>query len=260
MKSGNSLDTIRIASPCPVSWDRMTGDDRVRHCDECQLSVYNIAELTRAEAEALIAKSEGRICARIYRRADGTVITRDCPVGLRGIRRRVARRTVAIFAAAMALATSAFAQKQGSKDKNSCRQQVVMTRDLAPAQNGLSTTSGQILDPNGATVAHAEIRITAETSGKALTTSSDDSGKFLMAGLESGTYNILIKAPGFKQLQLTFIKLNSNEKLNVEVTMELDASSVVVGILGYEPSLIDSHPGTLIINEKMIQRLPIHEN
>ena len=55
MKIGNSLDGIRIASPCPVSWDRMTGDERVRHCDECQLSVYNIAELTRPEAEALIA-------------------------------------------------------------------------------------------------------------------------------------------------------------------------------------------------------------
>jgi hypothetical protein len=28
---------------------------------------------------------------RFYRRADGTVITRDCPVGLRALRRRLAR-------------------------------------------------------------------------------------------------------------------------------------------------------------------------
>jgi len=108
MKIGSSLDGIRIASPCPVGWDRMTGDDRVRFCDECQLSVYNIAELTRAEAEALIANSEGRICARIYRRADGTVITRDCPVGLRAMRRRTAMTAGAVLAAVMTLVTSVF--------------------------------------------------------------------------------------------------------------------------------------------------------
>ena len=26
----NSLDSLRIASPCPASWDSMQGDERVR--------------------------------------------------------------------------------------------------------------------------------------------------------------------------------------------------------------------------------------
>ena len=141
MKTNDSLDRIRIASPCPVSWERMTGDDRVRFCDECKLQVYNIGEMTRAEAEALIVKTEGRLCARIYRRADGTVITRDCPVGLRAIRRRVTKSATAAFVAVMALAASVFGQKPGSKDKNSCRQQVVMTRDATQATNGLNVVT-----------------------------------------------------------------------------------------------------------------------
>jgi hypothetical protein len=73
------LDDVRIATPCQASWDEMPGDDRVRSCPRCSRSVYNVAAMTSDEAVALIAGREGRLCARLFRRADGTVITADCP-------------------------------------------------------------------------------------------------------------------------------------------------------------------------------------
>jgi hypothetical protein len=39
--------------------------------------------MSRPEAEALVLDLEGKMCARLYRRADGTVLTEDCPVGVR---------------------------------------------------------------------------------------------------------------------------------------------------------------------------------
>ena len=93
------LDQIHVASPCPVSWESMTGDGRVRFCGQCRLNVYNIAEMTREEAEAMIAGKEGRLCARFHRRADGTILTRDCPVGLRLVRQRAARAVARVAAA-----------------------------------------------------------------------------------------------------------------------------------------------------------------
>jgi len=86
----------------------MSGDDRVRHCAACDKQVYNFAAMTGAEAEALIRKHEGRLCGRLYRRADGTVLTADCPVG-RGIVRRKAAWLVACAAAVLVLAVQAFA-------------------------------------------------------------------------------------------------------------------------------------------------------
>ncbi|HKX30550.1 MAG TPA: hypothetical protein VJ302_22865, partial [Blastocatellia bacterium] len=65
-------------------------DDRVRFCSQCNLNVYNLSGLTRPEAEDLINRAEGGLCVRFYRRSDGTILTRNCPVGLRTIRRRVA--------------------------------------------------------------------------------------------------------------------------------------------------------------------------
>jgi len=74
----------------------MIGDERVRFCGQCSLSVYNLSSMTRADAESLIARTEGRLCVRFYRRRDGSIITKDCPVGLRAIRRRVSYAAKAI--------------------------------------------------------------------------------------------------------------------------------------------------------------------
>ena len=92
------LEGLRIASPCTVSWDSMAGDDRVRHCGQCRLNVYNLSAMSRGEAEAMVAGREGRLCVRFFRRADGTVLTRDCPVGLAAVRRRLARLGSAVAA------------------------------------------------------------------------------------------------------------------------------------------------------------------
>lgn len=96
------LDSVHIASPCPMRWEDMRpadGErDRRRFCDHCSLHVHNIAALTRDEAETLLRESLGQpggsICAQLHRRADGTILTRDCPVGRAALLRRAAARVV----------------------------------------------------------------------------------------------------------------------------------------------------------------------
>src|SRR5438270_5438445 len=102
------LGNIRIAVPCRASWEGMAGDERVRHCTLCSLNVYNFAEMTRDELRALLVRTEGRVCARLYRRADGTLLTRDCPAGLRALRRRASRVAPALVAALLTLPAWAF--------------------------------------------------------------------------------------------------------------------------------------------------------
>ncbi len=96
-----NLDNMSVASPCTAAWEDMDGDDRTRHCSSCTKNVYNISEMTRGEAEALIKEKEGHLCVRFYRRHDGTVLTDDCPVGLRAIRagcRKVATAAASLLA------------------------------------------------------------------------------------------------------------------------------------------------------------------
>jgi hypothetical protein len=98
------LEDVRIAKHCPASWVTMKGDDRVRFCGVCQLNVYNLSNMTRAGAEALISGAGGqRVCVRLYRRVDGTFLTQDCPVGVFAVLRRQARTAAVWFAVALGL-------------------------------------------------------------------------------------------------------------------------------------------------------------
>lgn len=92
------LQNARIASPCDVGWANLRGDDRVRYCDRCEKNVYNLVGLNNDEIANLIQEKEGSLCVHVYQRADGTLLTSDCPVGLRAARRRLARSVMAIAA------------------------------------------------------------------------------------------------------------------------------------------------------------------
>jgi hypothetical protein len=72
------LNQVTIGTPCSVRWDTMPGDAWVRFCDSCHKRVYNVAELTAEEAIALIRDHGGVLCAQLYRRPDGTLVTADC--------------------------------------------------------------------------------------------------------------------------------------------------------------------------------------
>ena len=100
-KYTSPLEGLRVAAPCTAEWEKMSGDERTRYCDRCSLHVYNLSGMTRREAEALVVSTEGRLCVRFYRRADGTILTRNCPVGLLALKRRAARVAGSVLSAAL---------------------------------------------------------------------------------------------------------------------------------------------------------------
>ena len=99
IKRTYGFDNIKIASPCNESWDSMTGDEKVRFCGACERHVYNFSTLTGHQIAELIRENEGqRKCVRFFRRQDGTILTKDCPVG----HTRARRKAVGVFASAVA--------------------------------------------------------------------------------------------------------------------------------------------------------------
>lgn len=101
------LEDLRIAKPCSADWSQMSGDDRARFCGQCQKHVYDLRAMTRQEAEQLL-RDKGEACVRMARRSDGTVITGDCPVGVKSAARR--QRVAAVLGGGL-LAASALLWK-----------------------------------------------------------------------------------------------------------------------------------------------------
>ena len=112
------LSQIKVASPCTAPWEAMSGDDTTRFCGQCAQYVYNLSEMTQEEAEALVSENEGHLCVRFYRRADGTMMSKDCPVGWRAVKRRaaiIAGVGVAVMAATFSVFTlGVFAGMRGN--------------------------------------------------------------------------------------------------------------------------------------------------
>jgi hypothetical protein len=249
------LDRMRIASPCNVGWENMTGDDRTRFCDQCSLHVYNISAMTRDEVASLVAKTEGRFCARLYRRTDGTVLTRDCPVGLRALRRRVAKMAGAALTAILSLCAAAAGQSKSQEDKT-CTAKIAVKVEREPAQDGEAILAGTVLDPQGAVVPGAEITLVNEETKKKLTATSTGDGEFRFPDLAAGKYSLEIKAVGFKTQKTIDLVVKPKEVLRLSTPLEVSGDEeVLIGVVSIEEPL--EPVGTTTIRESTIQKLPL---
>jgi hypothetical protein len=69
------MRALPIAKPCPESFETMRGNERVRHCDKCDKSVFDLSAGTEREAEAILesADKSGRICVRYAANSGGQI-------------------------------------------------------------------------------------------------------------------------------------------------------------------------------------------
>jgi len=92
---------VRAASRCSASWERMSGDERVRTCAECRRTVYNFSGLASEEVAATLLARERKLGERLFRRWDGSILTRDCPRRTRRVALWGVGGTMAVVAAAV---------------------------------------------------------------------------------------------------------------------------------------------------------------
>jgi len=224
VKSGKpapiALRNLRVASPCRMDWTQMSGDDRVRHCSECKLNVYNLSEMSRREAEELIAGHEGRLCVRFYQRADGTVLTRDCPVGLRQLVRKASRLGGAALAALMSMSFCA-----AQTAPNSGAQAATQNDQNSQNKSELFVT---VIDSLDAVLAGVQVTATHERTGKIFNATTDDFGLVDLHRLSSGSYKLEIVEKGFLPFRTS---VNIAEATTERITAKLKDDPKAVTIL-----------------------------
>lgn len=249
------LDRMRIASPCHVGWENMKGDDRARFCDQCSLHVYNISELTKEQVVSLVASTEGRICAKLYRRADGSILTRDCPVGLRSLRRRVSKRAGAALTALLTLCSGLMGQTH-PQDEKKCTRIIALKVKKKAVKDGQAAFSGVVMDEVGAVIPGATITLVNERTKEKLTATSSDEGEFSFPDVVAGKYSFKIEASAFKPYTHKQLTVNSREAVRIDATLQFSGDTVTVGILVGEPQIEHSN-GTTVIRGEYLRNLPL---
>jgi hypothetical protein len=224
----------------------MVGDERVRHCDSCQLNVYNFSEMTRREVESLVLKTEGRLCGRMYRRADGTILTRDCPVGLRAVRLKVAKFAGAVFATLLSICSITFSQTRKQSQAKPNYTIEVVSKELT---NG-ATLKGILTDEQGAVIALGQVTLQSSALSEKMTCFTNENGEFSFEQLPRGTYSLTVWAVHFTQLTLADVEVKSNEAYEVHVSLKTNETLEMMGLVA----------GTELLKTptiEMIKELPI---
>lgn len=230
-----TLKNIHIASPCRADWAKMSGDERVRHCSECKLSVYNLSELSRRAAEELIARHEGRLCVRFYRRADGTVITRDCPVGFRQLARKVSRVAGTVLSALMSVSFGA-AQTTASQPPQATTQ-----NDQKKAEIMVT-----VIDPEGAIISGAQVVLVEKETGTRFSTISNQNGLVDLSRLKPGTYKMEITSKWFLAYSTT-VNLTADKVERVTAKLMPDPKdAVTIDLCEMGSPLVDTKSSTVV--------------
>jgi hypothetical protein len=205
----------------------MVGNDQVRFCRHCNLSVHNLSVMTRKEAMRLVLDSKGKLCARYLRRPDGRVQTTDLVLHQIGaLKRRASRLAAGAFTAALSLSAGVISAAPASAqttDEAVASTQMVQGRIKINREPG-ATLTGTIKDPNGAVVAGVSLRLVNEMSGYEQTTTTNDEGVYLFQGVEEGSYTLKLEAAGFMSKEVNNLTLHVGDEQSMDQALEVGGS------------------------------------
>jgi len=190
----NFRDHIRIESPCDADWDSMVGNDRVRFCEHCKLTVNDIDNFTSKELRRLLLTSRGRICFRY--REPSLVLPNLHQI----VPRRVARFAAGAFSAALSLSAAAAQQANASSLSDSPSYIFRTAVQQTPSSTSGSLT-GTITSDKGVPIDGATVMLSNTEKNLVFSVSTDAKGNYKFEFLETGYYDFSVQAPGFSALR-----------------------------------------------------------
>ena len=136
---------------------------------------------------------------------------------------------------------------------------VVAWPRASDAQAVTGTILGTVVDSTGAVVAGAKVTITNTGTGLTRTVITDTIGEYTAPSLPTGNYVVTAEMTGFKIAALSGIELGVDQRVRIDVTLELGTMTETVTIQAATPLLqtSSSELGTTVKDEQ-IQTLPLN--
>ena len=129
----------------------------------------------------------------------------------------------------------------------------------AHSQEFRSTITGAIQDPQGSGVPNAAITATQTETGAKFKTISESNGQYTIPFVPPGTYQINVAAAGFKTYDRAGFQVTANERLPLNLTLEIGQASEVMTVTA-ETSLLESSTASAgqVINSRQIENIPMN--
>ena len=130
---------------------------------------------------------------------------------------------------------------------------------LAQSQLGTGAVSGTVVDPSGAAVANATVRLTDMETGLVRQMETSGSGFFSAPVLPVGRYGVIVTKDGFATLEDSNLTVSVGGTLTLELTMRVGTVTEKVEVTGEAP-IVDTTKTdqSSLVDRREIDNLPIN--
>jgi hypothetical protein len=130
----------------------------------------------------------------------------------------------------------------------------------SPGRGQVSATlRGAVTDASNTAVAGAEVTVRSVETGATRTTSSDDSGRYLVASLPVGEYEVHATKAGFQEAIRSGIRLVVGQDASVDLTLQVSTVKSELRVSGDSPIVTTSTSDISgLVGERQIKDLPLN--
>jgi carboxypeptidase family protein len=128
------------------------------------------------------------------------------------------------------------------------------------AQSIVGRISGTITDTSGGAIQKATITVTNDATGLPRTTTTDDSGFYVVTNLQPGNYTVSAEQQGFKKSVKTGYTLVADGRLTIDITLEPGAVSESVTVTAASSETINKTSGEVarVIDAAQVRELALN--
>jgi hypothetical protein len=126
------------------------------------------------------------------------------------------------------------------------------------AQSTSATLAGDVVDSSGAVIAGAEVIVALPSAGQRRSVTTTGDGRFAVAGLEPGVYDIEAVAPGFARTRLEKVIVNVSDRRQLRIRLEIAGAVEQVQVTAGARTIADSPILATVVDRELLDRVPLN--
>jgi hypothetical protein len=123
----------------------------------------------------------------------------------------------------------------------------------------LASISGAVVDPQGAVVTGAAVDVKNTDTGATRSTVTDDAGRFRVASIPVGNYEVHVRKDGFREEVQSGIHLVLGQDADLSVALRLGSVSEITTVMADAPPVsVESADVSGLVGERQVKDLPLN--
>jgi hypothetical protein len=127
------------------------------------------------------------------------------------------------------------------------------------AQTNRATLEGTVMDPSGATISGARVKISAVETGLTQERTTNSNGQYRFPGVATGKYTVSVSNSGFKTKEIEDVILDVGQTRTLDVSLQIGEASEKVDVVSEAgPAERSSAEAATVIRTDQIANLPVN--